>query len=816
MQPAAEIQPKSEPKAKAQSKVVKPQQPSKVFQIPVLNKRVTTPTPTSTALKTKMAPPTEQPDAKRPRMDPSSPLAQGYSPYHVSTSVPQAAAMAAAIMQPAIQGGCPIPMPGHHGVIQHAWSPTTNLSGNRPQMTGPQTGMDWQTPQRRGFKPDSDLQGTEAISPEWDEDSPRRPSRDGRPASHRNVPQGCSLGRRSLSPARPFRRGSRSPGRLPAYRRSSRSPVRRRHSSISPARLALSRQRSRSPARHAASRRFSRSPQRSSRQAYSPVSQGRLSRSPRRFSRSPRRQGRQGRANYSPVSQGRLSRSPGRRVSPRTRGRSLDRRHGPSPGRQDRRSYSPISQGRFSPGRRNRSPGRDGHGPGRNTVRRSSKSYSPVSQGRLSRSPGRRGQSPGRPIQSRSPGRRGQSPGRPIQSRSPGRRGQSPGRPIQSRSPGRRGQSPGRQVQSRSPGRRGQSPSRPGQKGYSPRRRSHSPQKRSPRQSHGSEKHSASATRQGYDSPSHKQGLKAGDGQSLRRQPHHQEKQSPSPRPQSRQSQTSAKQSHGSSKQNQGSNKPSPSPGRTGRSAGQGPSQGGARPAGSPERRGSSPHMQGTTTNASTSQHSRSPHRPAEGRLSNRAAEVAERGGWVSCANVPSFSAPSSTRASLFPAALSSVKTTSVLFPSAASVSIPGLDLLLKMTADKADSDSQANSGGVKLWSRPGERMREATHRQPALEPAKPELYRPEEAKSGIADDRDKPPERETWGGKQDSSINWWRGDKPKSSPLFDKPGNREASLPNVSRELWAFLFSIVCVRVCVCVCVQSHGIRPSTFLLTN
>ena len=669
-----------------------------------------------------MAPPAEQPDAKRPRMDQSPQLAHGYSSYHVPTSVPpQAAAVAAGVMQPAMQGGYPIPMPGHQSDVQPTWSATTSISGNQAQMSGPQGGMGWQTPQRQGFKPDSDLQGTEAISPEWDEDSPRRLSRDSRPASHRGTLQG----RRSFSPARPFRRGSRSPGRFFSQRRSSRSPVRRRHSSISPARLASNRQRSRSPARHEGVRRFGRSPQRLSRQAYSPVSQGRLSRSPRRFSRSPRRfsrsprrQGRQGRANYSPVSQGRPSYSPGRRVSPRTRGRSPDRydesprRRGHSPIRQDRRSYSPISQGRFSPGRRNRSPGRDGRGPGRNAVRRTSRSYSPVSQGRLSHSPERRGQSP----------------------------------------------------------------SRSSRKDYSPRRCSPSPQKRRASPKHGHDRHNTSSGRQGYGSPE-RQGHKAGDGQSLRRQTRNQEKQSPSPRPQSRQSQTSAKQSHSSGK-------PSQSPGRTNRSTGQGQGQGSARLTGSPDQHGTSPHVQSANTNTITSQHSRSPHKPAEGRQTNRAVEVsAERGGWVTCASVPSFSAPSSTRTSLFPAALASMTTTSVLFPSASSVSIPGLDLLLKATANKADSDAQPSSDDAKMWSRPGERVREDVPRQPALEPAKTDLYRLEELKSSLSDDRNKLLEREAWGARQDSSAGWWRGDKPKSSPLFDKPGNREATLPNVARE---------------------------------
>ena len=131
-------------------------------------------------------------------------------------------------------------------------------------------------------------------------------------------------------------------------------------------------------------------------------------------------------------------------------------------------------------------------------------------------------------------------------------------------------------------------------------------------------------------------------------------------------------------------------------------------------------------------------------------------------------------------------------------MSIPGLDLLLKATG----SDSQPKSSSVKLWPTPAQRSRDAGLRQHALEPTKGDLYRSDELtmKPALSNDRDKLPNREEWGGKQDNSASWWREDTtqsstlfdaPNSSPLFDQSGSREATLSNITREL-LFLFGHV------------------------
>ncbi|XP_070187105.1 serine/arginine repetitive matrix protein 2-like isoform X2 [Littorina saxatilis] len=709
-QPKTQTKPANTPAKPANTQAKPPNTPAKppntpqtpkVFQIPVLNKRQPPSVPQIGS----------QPDVKRPRMDgPPPPQLQGFGCFPVPTSMPHKMNVMPQnfnMMQAAMGSGFRLPPPGHQPVT--AWPPTSGPPPPTTQPQGPQGTPKWQSSKRQGFQPDSNLQGTEAISPEWDEDSPRRPSRDsprGRQTKDAGLFEGRTPRRRSLSPARPYHRGSRSPGRMAPMRRGSRSPVRRRHTSISPTRLASNQQRrSRSPLRHAGSRTFNKGPQRPQRQNYSPVSQGRLSRSPRRSSRSPRRPGRQGRANYSPVSQGRLSRSPGKSgPSPRKRGHSSDRQGGPqrrtrkSPSQQDSRSYSPISQGRLSrsPGRRNRSSGGETHRQGRAAARQGNKSYSPVSQGRLSRSPGRKGQSP----------------------------------------------------------------SRQGQKGYGARKRSHSPvqKKISPRPGRDSDRQNSSSAQHSH-SPASKGRM---TGQSMSKQAYSPERQSRSPGPKSRmgsQNQAAARRSFSSSRHSQ-------SPGRQSRSTGQG--QGAARQTHSPDRPAASSYRQNTQ------------QRPAES-VQNREKKTAressaDRGGWVTRTCLPSSTAPS--RASLFSAAFSTQASgSSTLFPSATTM-IPGLDLLFKATAKELDIDLKPSPVPAKLWPLPTNKA--AALRQQGRNTAKEEIYRGNEPQPV---NRDNLQGREGLSGRLGNDPAWWRGDSAKSSPLFDKPGTRDAPPPLPARD---------------------------------
>ncbi|KAL8590134.1 hypothetical protein ACOMHN_010329 [Nucella lapillus] len=337
------------------------QEPAVVYQIPVLSKRTLTGiTGSNTQMKKGRVPvvPTGQPEAKRPRMDqpppPLPPPPPGFGTFPVPTSIPPP------MMQPGLQGAYTVPPPALPPPPVMPWHATSGINMANMQMAGPHNSMSWRPPHRQGFQVEPELQGTEAISPEWDEEKPKFLAQRGQ--GNAAMKQfGLDRGgkfpqRRSLSPARSYRRGSRSPGR-PVQRRGSRSPVRARHRSISPNRISGP-QRNRSPFR-SGMRRHSRSPHRGSRARYSPVSPER--KSPRR-SGFDRRQGRQG---TSPISQGRLSASPGRRgSSPGRKGRSSPRprRRSQSPGRLDHRSYSPISQGRLSrsPGRRASHSGRPG------------------------------------------------------------------------------------------------------------------------------------------------------------------------------------------------------------------------------------------------------------------------------------------------------------------------------------------------------------------------------------------------------------------------------------------------------------------------
>ena len=645
-----------------------------MYQIPVLNKR---------KIATPRVP--EQVDAKRPRLDmpmpniPPPPMPHGYGGFTVPTSIPPPA-LPPGMMQAVIQGDFSVPPPGHQGVPgQPPWPPTSAVPGNQMQMAGHQAAPTWPPPQQQRFRTDRDLKDTEAISPEWEDDIPRQLSRNnsqGRPVNLRNSPH-----RRSLSPQGQYS-GNYSPRRL-TRGHSSGSPERMRHRSFSPAQRRSGQRQSRSPVRVAGSRRHSRSPYRTTKQAYSPVSLGRLSRSPRQMS--PGRHGRHDRSDYSPVSQGRLSHSPGRRdISPRRKGRS--------PVRQDRRQR-----------RRSQSP-----------VRQRQKSYSPVRQGRSSRSPNKRGK-----------------------------------------------------VSVRQ-----------GERDQYSKRKSLSPQRQKVSPKHGL----SSNVPQDACSPV-REGQKLGRGQSQNtaKPSHFQERTSGfEPRP-SDFSQSSNMKSYSSGKQSE-----SPF-----HSIGHG--QNLTRKTSSPERQVIIVPRPSSGSNKSP-QHSHSPLRltdRAKSRSNERSVEppAANREGWIAVTSKTSSSTLSTSRAALFPAAFSSTKTTSELFPSASSVKIPGLDLLLAATEDKLETKCRSTDQRTKQRRAPEDSVKEGVTRHEGLETVNMrDAYLPKERSPARADDRDVPQRRDVVGGMQESTAGWWRQGSPKPGAkehltLFDNPLSRDRSPSTAARK---------------------------------